>query len=111
MCIAIPMQVTRTEPGHAWVIGNGNDDSGRGEEQRVNTALVGERAVGDWVLVFLGSAREHIDAERAAEVNALLDLIRQPEARQRDHAIDLGFDLPSAMSAEQLSAFNGQQSR
>ena len=97
MCIAIPMQVTRTEPGHAWV-------TARGEDQRVNTALVGERAVGDWVLVFLGSAREHIDAERAAEVNALLDLIRQPGAGD---AIDLGFDLPSAMSAEQLAAFAG----
>ena len=102
MCIAIPMQVTRTEPGHAWVIGNvGN---GHGDEQRVNTALVGERAVGDWVLVFLGSAREHIDAERAAEVNALLDLIRQPGAGD---AIELGFDLPSAMSADQLAAFAG----
>jgi hydrogenase expression/formation protein HypC len=105
MCIAIPMQVTRTEPGHAWVIGNVN--GARGEQQRVDTALVGERAVGDWVLVFLGSAREHIDAERAAEVNALLDLIRQPSA---GHAIDLGFDLPSAMSAEQLAAFTGPAS-
>ena len=32
--------------------------SGRGEPRRVRTALVGERRAGDWLLVFLDSARE-----------------------------------------------------
>ena len=68
MCIGMPMQVTATEPGHAWC-------EGRGERRRVNTALVGAVVAGDWVLVFLGDAREHIDADRAAEVNAALDLV------------------------------------
>ena len=69
MCIGIPMQVTGTEPGHAWV-------SGRGAVQRVCTALVGEPALGDWLLVFLGAAREVVSTARAAEVNAVLDLVQ-----------------------------------
>ena len=68
MCIGMPMQVTATEPGHAWC-------EGRGERRRVNTALVGPVAPGDWLLVFLADARERIDADRAAEVNAALDLV------------------------------------
>ena len=69
MCIGIPMQVFRIEPGHAWV-------AGRGEVKRVDTALVGDCAEQDWLLVFLDAARERIDAARAAEVNAVLDLLQ-----------------------------------
>jgi hydrogenase expression/formation protein HypC len=62
------------------------------------------------VLVFLEAAREHISPERAAEVNAVLDLVAHsmvgatlsPEALD-----DPGFSLPSAMSAEQLRALAG----
>ncbi len=99
MCIGIPMQVTGTEPGHALCVG-------RGEHRRVNTALVGDVAAGDWLLVFLGDARERIDAERAAEVNATLDLVFG--AMQGDGAgADAGFELPSRMSAEQLRQLAG----
>ena len=71
MCIGMPMQVLATEPGHAWC-------EGRGERRRVNTALVEPVEAGDWLLVFLADAREHIDADRAAEVNAALDLVLVP---------------------------------
>ncbi len=99
MCIGIPMQVTAIEPGHAWC-------EGRGERRRVNTALVGEVAAGDWLLVFLGDARERIDAERASEVNATLDLVFG--AMQGDGASDdAGFALPSQMSADQLRQLAG----
>lgn len=98
MCIAIPMQVTQAGPGHAWV-------QGRGERQRVDTALVGDCAPGDWLLVFLGSARERIDAARAAEVNDLLDLIEG--AARTD---DPGFALPSAMSAGEMAALTSSTS-
>lgn len=94
------MQVTRLEPGHAWC-------EGRGERRRVNTALVGEVAPGDWLLVFLGDAREALDAQRAAEVNAALDLVLGAL-----HAIpadaDAGFLLPSRLSAEQVRQLSGQ---
>lgn len=101
MCIAIPMQVTRVEPGHAWV-------AGRGEQRRVATALVGERRPGDWLLVFLDDAREAIDAGRAAEVNALLDLLEGALAgRPADAPGDAGFELPSRTDPAALAAFAG----
>lgn len=102
MCIAIPMQVTQAEPGRAWV-------QGRGELQRVDTALVGDCAPGDWLLVFLGSARERIDAARAAEVNGLLDLVEGVTHGGPDGA-DPGFVLPSAMSADEMAALTSSSS-
>lgn len=99
MCIGIPMQVTAIEPGHAVC-------EGRGERRRVTTALVGDVVAGDWLLVFLGDARERIDAARAAEVNATLDLVFS--ALQGDAASDeAGFELPSRMSADQLRQLAG----
>lgn len=100
MCIGMPMQVTATEPGHAWC-------EGRGERRRVNTALVGPVAPGDWLLVFLGDAREALDAQRAAEVNAALDLVLGAlHATPADG--DAGFLLPSRLSAEQVRQLSGQ---
>ncbi len=104
MCVGIPMQVQALEPGHAWC-------EGRGERRRVNTALVGDCREGDWLLIFLDGARERIDAERAVEVNAALDLLQgalNGEALALDPFADLGFDLPSAMSAQQVAALSGQ---
>ena len=100
MCIGMPMQVTTIEPGHAWC-------EGRGERRRVTTALVGPVAPGDWLLVFLGDAREHIDAARAQEVDSALDLVLG--AMQGTAADgDAGFLLPSQMGIEQLRALSGQ---
>jgi len=99
MCIGMPMQVTATEPGHAWC-------EGRGECRRVNTALVGAVAPGDWLLVFLADARERIDAERATEVNAALDLVLGAMQGLAADG-DAGFALPSQMTAEQLRQLTG----
>ncbi len=105
MCIGIPMRVVETRPGHALV-------QGRGEVRLVNTALVDEPAAGDWLLVFLDAARETITPERAAEVDATLDLLDAAMAGQDDAASDTAaFDLPSAMSAEQLAALTGAAPR
>lgn len=94
------MQVTATEPGHAWC-------EGRGERRRVNTALVGPVEPGDWLLVFLGDARERIDADRAAEVNAALDLVLGAMQGQGADG-EAGFTLPSQMTVEQLRRLSGQ---
>lgn len=94
------MQVTATEPGHAWC-------EGRGERRRVNTALVGPVEPGDWLLVFLGDARERIDADRAAEVNAALDLVLGAMQGQGADG-EAGFTLPSQMTTEQLRRLSGQ---
>jgi hydrogenase expression/formation protein HypC len=94
------MQVTATEPGHAWC-------EGRGERRRVSTALVGPVVPGDWLLVFLADAREHIDVDRAAEVNAALDLVLGA-MQGLDADGEAGFTLPSQMTVEQLRRLSGQ---
>lgn len=102
MCIGIPMQVIARREGFATV-------RGRGDTREVSTTLIDEPAEGDWLLVFLDTAREVISAERAAEVSATLDLLQAAlggDALAAGHAPD--FDLPSAMSAAQLRALAGQ---
>jgi hydrogenase expression/formation protein HypC len=100
MCIGIPMQVIEADGRFALC-------EGRGERRRINTALVGEVNTGDWLLVFLDDAREAIDANRAAEVNAALDLVLS--AMQGGGAgLSVEFALPSQMNAEQLRALTGQ---
>lgn len=101
MCIGIPMQVLALEPGHAIC-------AGRGERRRVRTALVGDPAPGDWLLIFLDSAQERISAERAREVDATLDLLAAVQAGAGGGA-EAGFALPSRLSREQLLALAGQQ--
>ncbi|MEW5834407.1 MAG: HypC/HybG/HupF family hydrogenase formation chaperone [Pseudomonadota bacterium] len=99
MCIGIPMQVERIDGPLVWV-------AGRGELRRVETALIGPVAVGDWLLVFLGSARERLDAQRAAEVNAALDLL--DAAMKGAGAADAAaFELPSSMSHAALALLTG----
>lgn len=126
MCLGLPMQVRSIEAGRAWV-------EGRGERRRVDLALIGEVAPGDWLLVHLNDARERIDARRAAEVDAALDLVEAAMApwaadatadetgcdtgcgrcgttppAWADPAADPGFALPSAMDAATLARLTGQ---
>ncbi|WP_428419735.1 HypC/HybG/HupF family hydrogenase formation chaperone [Methylibium sp.] len=99
MCIGLPMQVLLTEPGHAQC-------RGRGELRRVRTALVGDVAPGEWLLVFLDSAQERLTPDRAQEIEATLDLL---EAVMRGDASqgDAAFVLPSQMNREQVLAMAG----
>ena len=126
MCLGLPMQVRSIEAGRVWV-------EGRGERRRVDLALIGEVAPGDWLLVHLNDARERIDARRAAEVDAALDLVEAAMApcaadeagdetgcgtgcgrcgttppAWNDPAADPGFALPSAMDAATLARLTGQ---
>ncbi|MES9970436.1 MAG: HypC/HybG/HupF family hydrogenase formation chaperone [Candidatus Thiodiazotropha sp.] len=83
MCIGVPMQVLSIHPGCAIC-------QGMGERRRVDTLLVGEPQVGDWVLVFLDTAREVLSAARAREIAQALqaiDLVNKGET-----AIDHLFD-------------------
>ena len=62
------------------------------------------------VLVFLGSARERLSPERAAEVRSLLALVEDTLAGRYDPQspeAQAAFALPSAMGAEQLAALLG----
>ncbi|HAJ12991.1 MAG: HypC/HybG/HupF family hydrogenase formation chaperone [Hydrogenophaga sp.] len=96
MCIGMPMQVVASEGRFALC-------EGRGERRRINTALVGPVAPGDWLLVFLNDARERIDASRAAEVDSALDLVLGALQGAAAHA-DVGFALPSQMDPRTLLA-------
>jgi hydrogenase expression/formation protein HypC len=103
MCIGLPLIVTESWTGGALV-------RGRGRSAMIDTRLVGDCAPGDWLLVFLDAARERLDAERAAEINAALDLLEAGLAGDTKTAQTAppGFTLPSAMSAAQLGALTGQ---
>lgn len=92
MCIGIPMQVKAVEPGFALV-------GGRGETRRVKTSLMGHCEPGQWLLVFLDDARELISAERAAEVNATLDLLVSALGHRGSETLldEPSFSLPSGM--------------
>lgn len=89
MCLAVPMQVIRMEGAMAVCLG------AQGEE-RIDTLLTGPLAPGQWVLSFLGAAREVIDAERAAQVGdalaglqAILDGHGDVDALIQSHFADL----------------------
>lgn len=103
MCIGIPMQVVESWPGVARV-------TGRGKHERLDTRLIGEAAIapGTWLLAFQGAAREILDAARAAEIDAALDLLDAAMAGDVAQAgSDPGFKLPSMMSAADLARLAG----
>jgi hydrogenase expression/formation protein HypC len=100
MCIGIPMQAERIEPGHALC-------SGRGETRRVRTALVGDVTPGEWLLVFIDSAQERLEPQRAAEINATLDLLQAAMSGAELDTADAAFELPSRWTTAQLRALSG----
>ena len=66
MCLGIPMQVIEVHETTALC-------EGRNGQMLINTMLLGQVEVGQWLLTFLDAGREVIDAERAALVDAALD--------------------------------------
>jgi hydrogenase assembly chaperone HypC/HupF len=70
------MQVTEVEDDlFAWC-------DGRNGRRRINTMLIDAVQPGDWLLTFLDSAREAIDAERAIMINSALDGLERVAAGQ-----------------------------
>lgn len=102
MCIGIPMQVDSVDgEGLGLALCHG-----RSGVQQVRTALVGEVQAGDWLLVFIDSAVERIDAQRAAEIDVTLSLLEQGLHGGAD-ATTVAFELPSLMSREAVLALSG----
>ena len=60
MCVGIPMRVV--EPRGLTALCDG-----RGELQLIDCALVGAVREGDWLMVFLGAARERMSEEAARQ--------------------------------------------
>jgi len=78
MCIGAPMQVLESQTHFAIC------EDANGERQRIDTALVGQPPVGSWLLVFLGAARERIDADTAATLSDALTALAAVMAGQTD---------------------------
>ncbi|MCE6950205.1 HypC/HybG/HupF family hydrogenase formation chaperone [Cereibacter sphaeroides] len=69
MCVGDPLRLLSVE-GIAGTTTDGTRVS------LVDLSLVPEAVAGDWVLCFLGTAREIITAESAAQIAAALDALR-----------------------------------
>lgn len=79
MCLGIPMQVIECQ-GYTALC------QGRGGPRRLDLALVGEQPAGTWLLAFLDAAREVIDPDSAARINAALDGLEAVMAGETDVA-------------------------
>ncbi len=66
MCVGVPMQIQAID-GIAATTGNGR------HVEVIDLSLTPDAKVGDWVLTFLGAAREIISTDEARKINAALD--------------------------------------
>lgn len=66
MCMGIPMRLVSVD----GIAGQASCD---GQTRLIDLSLVTEARPGDWVLTHLGTAREVIDARRAAQIAAALE--------------------------------------
>ncbi len=66
MCVGIPMRVLHCDGLSALC-------EGRDGQRRLDLSLVGKQAPGTWLLTFLDSAREVLEPDAAARINAALD--------------------------------------
>lgn len=79
MCVGVPMTVIRCDGVTALC-------ERRAEQRRVSTALIGEVAVGDQVLVFVDSAVRRLGPEEARQIDDALDgLAAAMEGRPFEH--------------------------
>lgn len=69
MCLGVPMQVMSID-GIAGMARDGETI------ELVDLSLTADAGIGDWVLVFLGAAREVLDAAEAQSIRAALDGLR-----------------------------------
>lgn len=101
MCIGLPMQVLDADDGRARA-------TGHGRTEEVDTRLVGRVQRGDWLLVFQGAARERLHPQRAAEIDAALDLLDAAMSGDAaGAAADPGFPLPSSLDPDFLASLAG----
>ena len=68
MCIGVPMRLLESGHGRALC-------EGRGQHETLDLMLVGEQAIGTWVLAFRGAAMRVMDTIEVQETNAALDAL------------------------------------
>jgi len=81
MCVGIPMRIVAAEndKGIAHCLPWPAQDT-ETATTLIDTRLVGDTAAGQWLLVFLGSAREIISEQRATQTGQALQALQQIEA-------------------------------
>ena len=68
MCIGVPMRVVSADAGSALC-------EGRGRQERIDTRLLVEPAIGSWILAYRGTAVRLMTVEEAAQTTAALDAL------------------------------------
>ena len=86
MCLAVPAQLSEQNGDQAVADLHGN-------RVRINTVLVPEAGVGDWVLVHAGFAIQRLDAEAAARTWSVLEEIDDLDAPDSKGASDAAPDV------------------
>lgn len=69
MCVGLPLQIAEID-GIAARATNGD------HVELIDLSLTPEARVGDWLLTFLGAARDVISADEAAKITAALEGLR-----------------------------------
>ncbi len=77
MCLGIPAQIIDCGEHFALCMT-------RSGKARIDISLVGVQAPGTWLLTFLDAAREIIDAERAAAIDAALAALAAAHGGETD---------------------------
>ncbi len=72
MCLAVPAQLVSQDGDEAVADLHGN-------RVKVNTLLVGEVKIGDWVLIHAGFAIQKLDYKEAQETWAILKDVEKAE--------------------------------
>ncbi len=83
MCVGVPMRIVETDGLNAICAPFSNASAAvatAGPRERVTLALIGPAAVGDHVLVYLGSAVRQLDAAEAADIAGALQAVRNAAA-------------------------------
>ena len=77
MCIGIPMQVI--EVGFGFALCRARDGN-----HHIDTRLVGEVEAGEWLMVFLGAARERMSEEAARQAGDALEALEMAMRGETD---------------------------
>jgi len=77
MCLGIPARIVESGEHFARCVS-------RNGEIRVDLSLVGMQPAGAWLLTFLDAAREVIDADRAAAIDAALSALEAAQVGATD---------------------------
>lgn len=96
MCLGVPYRIVESGFGFARAVS-------RGREADIDTRLVGEVSPGDWVMTFLGAAREKLSEAEALRIEDALEAVARAMAGETD--LDRFFpDLAPAIAGDRPEA-------